>query len=70
MTHNEKRYAVLGVLNSAICPNVTGKIRYKYGNFIKITHPIHPLARNARYEYEMEITIGDNVVIGAGSVVT
>ena len=51
-------------------------------------HPVHPMARNAMYEYGKEVTvgnnvwiggstvilpgvhIGDNVVIGAGSVVT
>ena len=51
-------------------------------------HPLHPVARNSRYEYGMPVTIGDNcwiggnvvivpgvtigsnVVIGAGSVVT
>ena len=44
-------------------------------------HPIHPVSRNSAYEYGKEVTIGDtvvcpgvhignNVVIGAGSVVT
>ena len=33
-------------------------------------HPIHPQARNSGYEYGAPVTIGDNVVIGAGSVVT
>ncbi len=43
-------------------------------------HPIHPVTRNSAYEYGKEVTVGDNVwfgvhignnvVIGAGSVVT
>ena len=33
-------------------------------------HPIHPMSRNSAYEYGKEVTIGDNVCIGAGSVVT
>ena len=33
-------------------------------------HPVHPAARNSAYEYGIEVTIGDNVVIGGGSVVT
>ena len=33
-------------------------------------HPIHPDARNSLYEYGIDVTIGDNCVIGAGSVVT
>ncbi len=33
-------------------------------------HPLHPQSRNSLYEYGIKVTIGDNVVIGAGSVVT
>ena len=33
-------------------------------------HPVYPTVRNSAYEYGKAITIGDNVVIGAGSVVT
>ena len=32
-------------------------------------HPIHPDSRNSMYEYGIPVTIGDNVTIGAGSVV-
>ena len=32
-------------------------------------HPLHPVSRNSLYEYGISVTIGDNVVIGAGSVV-
>ena len=47
--------------NCQIAPNVA---IYTAG------HPIHPATRNTLYEYGIEINIGDNVVIGAGSVVT
>ena len=33
-------------------------------------HPVHPDSRNSGYEYGIDVTIGDNVVIGSGSVVT
>ena len=32
-------------------------------------HPVHPATRNSLYEYGFDITIGDNVWIGANSVV-
>ena len=32
-------------------------------------HPVHPESRNSRYEYGIEITIGDNVWIGGNTVV-
>ena len=32
-------------------------------------HPVHPATRNTLYEYGFDITIGDNVWIGANSVV-
>ena len=32
-------------------------------------HPIHPVARNSRYEYGMPVTIGDNCWIGGNSVI-
>lgn len=33
-------------------------------------HPVHPDSRNSAYEYGIDVTIGSNCVIGAGSVVT
>ena len=47
--------------NAQIAPNVS---IYTAG------HPVHPDSRNSGYEYGIDITIGDNVVIGSGSVVT
>lgn len=32
-------------------------------------HPLHPDSRNSGYEYGMDVTIGDNVWIGGGSIV-
>ena len=32
-------------------------------------HPLHPKARNTRYEYGLPVTIGDNVWIGGNSVI-
>lgn len=32
-------------------------------------HPLHPDSRNSGYEYGIDITIGDNVWIGAGCIV-
>ena len=32
-------------------------------------HPVHPATRNTAYEYGADITIGDNVWIGANSVI-
>ena len=32
-------------------------------------HPVHPATRNTGYEYGMPVTIGDNVWIGAGSII-
>lgn len=32
-------------------------------------HPLHPESRNSGYEYGMDVTIGDNVWIGGGSIV-
>lgn len=33
-------------------------------------HPVHPEARNSGYEYGFPITIGDNVWLGGGVIVT
>lgn len=32
-------------------------------------HPVHPEIRNTKYEYGIEVTIGDNVWIGGNSVI-
>lgn len=32
-------------------------------------HPIHPATRNTAYEYGIPVTIGDNVWVGAGSII-
>jgi len=32
-------------------------------------HPVHPMARNAMYEYGKPVTIGDNVWIGGNTVI-
>ena len=47
--------------NVQIAPNVS---IYTAG------HPVHPDSRNSGYEYGIPVTIGNNVVIGAGSVVS
>ena len=47
--------------NAFIAPNV---------GIYTAGHPIYPDTRNSAFEYGKEVTIGDNVVIGAGSVVT
>ena len=47
--------------NIQIAPNVS---IYTAG------HPVHPDSRNSGYEYGIPVTIGNNVVIGAGSVVS
>ena len=47
--------------NAQIAPNV---------GIYTAGHPVHPDTRNTGYEYGIDITIGDNAVIGAGSVVT
>ena len=47
--------------NVQIAPNVS---IYTAG------HPVHPDSRNSGYEYGIPVTVGDNVWIGAGSVVS
>ena len=47
--------------NAQIAPNVS---------IFTAGHPVHPDSRNSGYEYGISVTIGDNVVIGSGSVVT
>lgn len=46
--------------NCQFAPNV---------GFYTAGHPVHPATRNSLYEYGFDITIGDNVWIGANSVV-
>lgn len=46
--------------NAQIGPNVT---------ITTAGHPVHPQARNTHYEYGIDITIGDNVWLGAGTIV-
>lgn len=45
--------------NVLIAPNVS---------ILTAGHPVHPQARNSGYEYGLDITIGDNVWIGAGAI--
>ena len=45
--------------NCMIAPNVS---------ILTAGHPVHPQARNSGYEYGLDITIGDNVWIGAGAI--
>ena len=32
-------------------------------------HPVHPVSRNSKYEYGIEVTLGDNVWIGGNTVI-
>ena len=46
--------------NAQIAPNVS---IYTAG------HPVHPDSRNSGYEYGIDVTIGDNVWLGGGSII-